>query len=106
MTKRKVKVTITKNPDFKLLYADGVFGSLTPLEGFMIFYVDRHTPKMIEGPPEGRMETDLVERELQVEIHMSPQEFVSMSNWMRSHIEKMKKQGVIVVEDEKVKKTK
>ena len=97
MTDDQIKVTITKSPDFKLVYATGVFGSLTPLEGRMIFYVDRIIPAMVGNI----MKTGSVERELQVEVHMSPQEFLSICRWMQNHIERLKKEGILSEKEEK-----
>lgn len=102
MSKEKVPITITKSPDFRLMYSNGVFGGLTPLEGRIIFYVDRIVPTVAEDRP-GGLKTGSIERELQVEVHMSPQEFISISAWMESHIESLKKQGVIVRKERKGK---
>jgi len=102
MVEEKLKITITKSPDFKLLYANGVFGGLAPLEGRMIFYVDRLIPKIVEDVP-GQLTTGSVERELQVEVHMSPQQFVSISRWMQAHIERMLKEGVLSIKEAKTK---
>lgn len=105
MSERKIGVTVTKSPDFRLAYANGVFGGLTPIEGRMTFYVDRLIPEMAEDVPD-KMQTSYVERELQVEIHMSPQQFISVSRWMRGHIERMVKEGVLAIKEEKAKEEK
>lgn len=105
MSERKIEVTVTKSPDFRLVYTNGIFGSLTPLEGRMIFYVDRVIPEMVEDVP-GKMRTSSVERELQVEVHMSPQQFLSISRWMQNHIKRMVKEGVLAVKEEKAKEEK
>lgn len=46
------------------------------------------------------MKTETVEGELQVEIHMSPPEFVSLSHWMQSHTKRLEKEGVLVRKEE------
>jgi hypothetical protein len=105
MAEEKTEIRITKSPDFKLVYSNGVFGGLSPVEGRMSFYVDRITPKLVEDLP-GQMKTDYVERELQVEVHMSPQQFISTFYWMKHHIERMKKAGIFVDKKEIPKKSK
>jgi len=99
MSERKVDIKITRSPDFKLIYTNGVFGSLNPMEGRITFYVDRLIPKVTEEPL-GGMATDYIERELQVEVKMSPSQFLSIAQWMQNHIERMKKEGILVKEEE------
>jgi hypothetical protein len=41
----------TKNPDYKYVYANGVFGGLDPNGGRMIFYLDRLEPETVKNPP-------------------------------------------------------
>ncbi len=93
-----LKPKIVKSPDYKAIYTTGVFGSLTPLEGRMIFYLDRMIPRIKEEPP-GDMETGEIERELLVEVHMSPAEWISISNWMQSHIKRFKEEGALIKEE-------
>jgi len=88
---------ITKSPDFKMCYSTGIFGGLSPLEGRMLFFVDRLVPKIVDGTM-GQMATESVEREFQVEIHMSPEVFISTYKWMESHIKRMKEEGILVEE--------
>lgn len=99
MSAEEIGLKITRSPEFKLIYTNGAFGGLSPLEGRIIFYVDRLVPKVDENSP-GQMKTDYVERELQAEIHMSPQIFVSLYNWMQNHIQQMEKEGVLVKKEE------
>jgi len=94
-----IKPKIVKSPDYKAIYTTGVFGSLTPLEGRMIFYLDRLIPRIKDEPP-GDMETGEIERELLVEVHMSPQEWISISSWMQGHIKRLKEEGVLIKEEE------
>ena len=98
---QETELVITKSPDFKLLYASGIFGGLNPLDARMIFFVDRAMPKVETGTP-GRMKTGVIERELQIEIHMSPQQFISIYHWMQSHIERLEKEGVLVKKEPSV----
>lgn len=83
---------ITRSPDFRVIYTTGVFGALTESEGRMIFYVDRVLPRMKKSPP-GAMETGEVERELQIEIHMSPVQWLSITEWMQGYVQKLEKEG-------------
>jgi len=100
MTEEKPKLKITKSPDFKMIYTTGVFGGLTPKEARIIFFVDRIVPDTVEEEF-GKLKVGEIERELQVEIHMSPQEFLSVSAWMQHHIERMKKEGLLTLKEEK-----
>jgi len=79
---------ITKSPDYKMIYVNGLFGNVTPLEGRMTFFADRLIPKIIDEI--GSMRTDYIERELQIEVKMSPTEFVVIYNWMKGWVEKLK----------------
>lgn len=73
------------------------------MEGRILFYADRLVPKIVENSF-GQMATDYVEREFQVEIHMSPQEFISLYKWMENHIKKMEHEGILQMEKPEVKK--
>ncbi len=84
------KIVVTESSGFKAVYASGVFGGLDPNDGRMIFFLDRIKPK-IKKASKAVMELDKVERELQVEVHMSPAQFVSVSKWMSGHAEKFQK---------------
>jgi len=96
MSESKIEIKITKSPDFKLVYTNGVFGGLSPLEGRMVFYADRLIPQIVEGE---KMQTGSIERELQVEVKMSPQQFISISRWMEVHINRLKKEGTLKIEE-------
>lgn len=97
----KPEIKITKSSDFRMFYSTGIFGGLSPLEGRMLFFVDRFVPKIVDDTV-GQMATDSVERELQVEVHMSPEVFISTYKWMEAHIRRMKEEGILV-EGEKPK---
>lgn len=79
---------LIKSPDFKSVYATGVFGGLNPDDGRLVFYIDHIEPKMKDEPP-GAMETEKVVRELLVEVHVSPQQFKSIAKWMADHINRL-----------------
>jgi len=95
--KKKVKkktsgtpVEITENPDYKVVYTSGVFGGLDPNDGRIIFFLDRLKPKM-KTRKKGAMELEKINRELQVEVHMSPPQFMSIAKWMMDHAQRFQK---------------
>jgi len=88
---------ITKSPDFRMIYVNGAFGSVNPHEGRITFYADRIFPKMVDD--KGKMSTDYVERELQIEVKMSPGEYVSLYNWMEGYVKKLKGMRKDIFED-------
>lgn len=75
-----------KSPDFKYVFATGVFGGLDPNGGRIIFFLDRIEPETTNEPMPGTSKVKKVVRELQVEVHMSPTQFKSIANWMMEHI--------------------
>lgn len=57
--------------------------------------MDNIIPKFKEkGQTPDEMELDKVERELMVEVRMSPAQFQSIARWMISHVERLEKEGV------------
>ena len=80
---------ITECPGFRPIYASGVFGGLDPNDGRIIFFLDRIRPKM-KGKPSGGMELDGINRELQVEVHMTPPQFMSVAKWMSEHADRFR----------------
>jgi len=78
-------IEITENPNFRPVYASGVFGGLDPHDGRIIFFLDRIKPKM-NNNPRGAMELEKINRELQIEIHMAPSQFASVAKWMMEHV--------------------
>jgi hypothetical protein len=90
MSKRRVPIEIIESPNYRPVYASGVFGGLDPHDGRIVFFLDRIRPKM-KSDPKGAMELDKVNRELQVEIHMSPSQFASVAKWMIEHVQQFEK---------------
>lgn len=86
------RIEITESPDFKAVYVSGVFGGLDPNDGRIIFFLDRIKPKMKKGR-KGVMVLDKVNRELQVEVRMSPNQFMSVTKWMHEHARKFGKKA-------------
>jgi hypothetical protein len=77
---------ISKSQDYKSIFATGVFGGLNPNDGQIIFFLDRLMPQMIREQP-GRQRLEYINRELQVEIHLSPSQFKNIARWMNQHIQ-------------------
>ena len=75
-----------KAPDYKYVYATGVFGGLDPNDGKMIFFLDRFEPETVEEPYPGTQKLKKIVRELQVEVHVSPSQFKNIWMWMGEHI--------------------
>ncbi len=83
-------IEITESPYYRPVNASGVFGGLNPDDGKVIFFLDRVKPKMKRNPP-GAMDTEKINRELQVEVHMSPSQFTAMAKWMMEHVNRLER---------------
>ena len=79
---------VTKHPEFKSWYVTGAFGGVSPLDARMILYLDRLEPEVVPGGTPGQMRVNRINRELQVELHMTPVEFKSLSQWMAQHVQR------------------
>ena len=77
------QIKVNKHSDYRVVAATGVFGGLSLGEGQIIFYTDR-----LEPTPDnmGNMSVGSINRELQVEIHLSPAGFKSVAEWMMKHV--------------------
>lgn len=96
---KRVPIRITKSAEYKVFYATGIFGGLGAREGRMVFHLDRPIPRM-KDEPFGTMETAEIERELQVEVHLSTAAFLDMYMWVKGHVERMEKLGVLTKVEE------
>jgi len=92
---------ITKNPDFRVVHMNGVFGTLTPAQGNMIFYTDIFEPRCKTGGQFGEMEPERVNRELQIDVRMSLDDFMGLANWMNQHIKNLEEKGLIKKPEQK-----
>lgn len=79
------RIEISESQDYRAVYASGVFGGLDPNDGRIVFFLDRIMPK-IKSEPKGAMELEKINRELQIEVHMSPSQFASVAKWMTEHV--------------------
>ena len=77
-----------KNPDYKTIYATGVFGGLDPNDARMIFYIDHIEPETVNEPHPGFLKVKKVVRECLLELHVSPTQFKSIALWMNAHIKR------------------
>jgi hypothetical protein len=89
-TRKGAKIEISEGDGYKVVYASGVFGGLDPHDGRIVFFLDRIKPKM-KNDPKGAMELEKINRELQVEVHMSPPQFASVAKWMIEHVHQFEK---------------
>jgi len=80
---------ITRNAEYRIVSATGVFGGLMPAEGQMIFYTDRLEPK---SDTAGTLSLGVVNREMQAEIHLSPTTFKSIADWMTTKVKELEAQ--------------
>jgi hypothetical protein len=91
------QIEITKSPNYFYVNATGIFGGVDPNDARIIFFLDRLEPEMNRDQP-GRMRTKEVNRELQVEVHMSPHVYKAMMIWMNKNVEQYEKRfGEIVM---------
>lgn len=74
--------------DYKVIHVSGVVGGINPNEGTIIVFIDKLIPKT---NPDGTMIIDTIERELVVELKMSPLQFKSIAEWMQMHIKEYEK---------------
>jgi len=77
------QIRMSKHPEYRIVAASGVFGGLHPVGGQVIFYTDRFEPT---SDSMGKLSLGSVNRELQVEIHVSPAVFKSIAEWMTNHV--------------------
>jgi hypothetical protein len=80
---------ITKHTEYRIISATGVFGGLSPSGGQVIFYTDRLEPK---SDTVGNLSLGSVNRELQVEVHLSHATFKSIADWMTLKVKEFEDQ--------------
>lgn len=84
-----------KSLDYKYIYSTGAFGGISNTDARIIFYLDRIAPETCnEGEKKGKLVNQKIIRELQVEVHMSPQQFEDLWLLMTELIKKHKRQTV------------
>lgn len=95
MTQIPPRIVISKHPQYRVIHSNGIFGVLGPDEGRMTFYTDIVEPRIKTGGQFGEMETDLINREIQVDIRMTTMQFISVANWMNAHIKELEDKGIL-----------
>lgn len=93
------KFELSNHPDFRVIHINAFFGGLSPVEGRITFYTDIIEPKMKENDEATNMEIDIVRRERQIDIRMSPMDFINLANWMNKHIKRMEELGLLKKDD-------
>ena len=83
---------VSTSEDYRYVAASGMYSEVSPNDCHMIFYLDRCVPDVVPGGEPGEMRAREVNRELQVEVHMSPAQLMSMSQWMTSQINEFQDQ--------------
>ena len=83
---------VSTSENYRYVTASGVFGGMSPNDCRIIFYLDRFIPDIVPGGAPGEIKIREVNRELQVEIHMSPAQFMSMSQWMTRRVNDFEEQ--------------
>jgi hypothetical protein len=77
-----------KSPEYRYVFATGVFGGLDPNDGKLMYFLDRFEPETVNEPYPGTQKLKKIVRELQVEVHVSPSQFKSISIWMSEHVKR------------------
>jgi hypothetical protein len=77
----EVSMEITRSPDFKQVYAIGAIGGHSPYDFRIAFYND--SPKALVDS--GKQMT-VMEREIKIEIILSPLAAKELASWLDSHV--------------------
>ena len=72
--------------DYKSIFSTGVFGTLDPNGGRIIFFIDHIVPITSNDPVPGASKIDKIKREYLTEVHMTPTQFKVLAMWMNSHV--------------------
>jgi hypothetical protein len=79
---------LRRSDDYRVLHASGAIVTLNPNEATIIFFVEKPVPKV---NPDGSMAIEAVERELLVEIKLSPVGVKSLAMALHSNIQGFEK---------------
>lgn len=86
---------LSKHPEFRVVHINGFYGGLSPTEGRLQFFTDIIEPKIKSGGNPGEMEAGKIVREVQIEIRMSPLDFVGLGNWINDCVKRLQDAGII-----------
>jgi hypothetical protein len=89
------RIEVSTSSEFRVIHVNAFFGGLNPVEGRIIFYTDIFEPEMKTGGKVGEMELNKVNRECEVDIRMSPADFVNLATWMNGHIKRVEDAGLL-----------
>lgn len=76
------KFETIRDPDFKVIFVDGVAGELNPDCGTLTFFYDQPD---LETNPQGVMSVEKLIRHLAIDIKLSPEKWVLIARWMAKH---------------------
>ena len=82
----KVSFEMVRASDYKVIFSDGVFGTLNQSYGTMIFYSDTPLPEFTNPP---KMQLEKMERVFIVEVKLPRTVFKSISEWMARHVKEI-----------------
>jgi hypothetical protein len=82
------KTSITHNPDEKIWFVSGVFGTLSPAEGRMQWYRGSWKP---EADQLGQIKATELDFEFVADMRMSPAIFKDVMLWMKNHVDEYEK---------------
>lgn len=104
MLKTPPRMEVTKHSEFRVVHANGVFGGVNPDQGNIIFYTDIIEPRCKTGGKFGELEPEKINREMQIDIRVSLQDFIRIAEWMNRHIKVLEEKGIIKKTDVKSQK--
>lgn len=76
------KIETVRDPDFKVIFADGVAGDLNPERGLLTFFYD--VPDL-ETNPQGIISINKLTRHLSIDIRLTPDKWTVIARWMMQH---------------------
>jgi len=77
------RIETKKADNYRVIHSTGALGVLNPNEGSLIFFIDKIIPRT---NPDGSMTIDSIERELLIEIKMSPLQFKALAYYMMNRV--------------------
>ncbi|MHA2394958.1 MAG: DUF3467 domain-containing protein [Promethearchaeota archaeon] len=81
--RKQPTIKITKNDEFRELFASGVFGGMNPNKCSMVFFNDKPQLNIVKA---NQFDVSEVKRELLTEIIVTPVQFKSIAKWMARNI--------------------
>jgi len=98
--RKEIQYETENDPNFRVVFIDGVLGAVNPIEGRIAFFVDipvSETGNVVIGEPKPpEIYTNKVKRMFLIDVRMSPETFKSVAKWMTDNVatyEKMIQSG-------------